>query len=84
MTGDLEIPPKVRALLGPKGVDLSHDQPLQVMVDATVAALKEKRFGKRRSQQTQTSQTPSPSLASLPIEAQQVVEYACWRLANQI
>ena len=70
---------EVRALLGPKGVDLSHDQLLQVTADATIAKLKEQRFGKRRAKQTQTFQTTSPSLASLPLGAQQVVEYASAR-----
>lgn len=40
----------VRSLLGPKGIDLSHDELLQVMAEATVLKLKEKRFGKRRVQ----------------------------------
>lgn len=41
---------EVRALLGPKGIDLSHDELLQLMADTAVAKLKEKRFGKRRVQ----------------------------------
>ena len=66
---------EVRALLGPKGVDLTHDQLLQVMADATIARLKEKRFFKQRANQTQTSQTSGQHSASKPLGAQQVVEH---------
>ena len=65
---------EVRALLGPKGVELSHDQLLQVMAEATIAKLKEKRFGKRRTHQTQETQTTSWSSSSQPLGANQVVE----------
>jgi hypothetical protein len=67
---------EVRSLLGPKGVDLSHDQLLQVMADATISKLKEKRFGKRRIHQThasQTSQVASESSSSPPLAAHQVI-----------
>lgn len=39
---------EVRSLLGPKGVGLTHDELLQIMADAAIEKLSEKRFGKRR------------------------------------
>lgn len=65
---------EVRALLGPKGVEWSHDELLQVMADATIARLKEKRFGKRRAQQSQRSQTTNASSTSQILGAHQVGE----------
>ena len=60
---------EVRALLGPKGVELSHDQLLQVMAEAAIAKLKEKRFGKRRVQQTQELQTIEEATSSQSLGA---------------
>jgi 5-methylcytosine-specific restriction endonuclease McrA len=65
---------EVRALLGAKGIELSHDQLLLVMAEATIATLKEKRFGKQRARQTQASQTTSPSSSTESLGANQVVE----------
>jgi len=70
----LEKLEEVRALLGPKGVEMTHDQLLLVMADATIAKLKEKRFGKRRAQQPAPSQPTNGSSSSQRLGANQVVE----------
>jgi len=63
---------EVRALLGPKGVELTHDQLLLVMAEAAISKLKEKRFGKRRVQQLQEVQAGGESITAPPLGANQV------------
>jgi hypothetical protein len=44
---------EVRSLLGVKGLDLSYAQLIAAMADLSIASLKAKRFGKRRSQESE-------------------------------
>lgn len=78
---------EVKALLGPKGADLSHDELLQVMADAAIEKLSEKKFGKLRVQKAKVETEGEKAKALLgasQVEKSQNQRYISQAVKHQV
>ena len=57
-----ELLENVRALLGPKGADMTYDELFKLMAQETTKNLEAKRFGKKRTQPSAPEQNPLSTL----------------------